>query len=547
MQRIAEIRGDYMTRIRTSWRGHERVLMLELVRALDQAAFAFKMAPNRNELLKHDEFRHAILRGAAFALRPLLESLGDDPNPVPWGPTTPNLSTIADQHLGNCGYLAGLERLVALERHGLAETTFTSEDHLIVEVASADDELAELEAGAWLSNLARTRLAAAESRMAAIKHEVAIKIDSYTSVDRGWFLKYDPDWEMIEYYRNYAAILAAGTAEGRALPAGALLGGRSFENWTDTSLKSLGRMLHHIACATRMKATTPHLEMRNLLTVFARKDDVSAIWQEGGETKEWANRIIAGLTLDSEAAVAAERDYEIPVPYYIDFGRHFVLLPIFGGLLNAHAGLVSHLRRVYRTDWDRAVGTRETVFRNDLQELFSPPRYLIAERGMRLRRPNGSELTDLDAIVLDHQTGKLLLIQLKWPDIYGRSLSERNSRRINLLKANEWVSRVNEWIGVRSSRDVAAELGLRAAGPEPPTMLVIARHAVRFSGEKGYDDRAYWISWPDLMQMKSKNPETDLLQLICEETTRRRQASPIIAKSPSIYHLKTLTVEVRVS
>ena len=84
-------------------------------------------------------------------------------------------------------------------------------------------------------------------------------------------------------------------------------------------------------------------ELRNLLTGFARKEDIQALWVEAGETEESAGRIIDGHSLTPEVASIYERDFELPLPYYIDFGRHFFLLPMFGGLMNAHAGMVSYL------------------------------------------------------------------------------------------------------------------------------------------------------------------------------------------------------------
>jgi hypothetical protein len=234
----------------------------------------------------------------------------------------------------------------------------------------------------------------------------------------------------------------------------------------------------------------------------------------------------------------------MPLPYYIDFGRHFVLLPMFGGLMNASAGLTWHLRRMYRRDWDRSVDGREKVFRDDLREFFPSPRYLIPDRGVRLRRADGSELTDVDAIVLDHQTGRLALIQLKWPDTYGRSIAERNSRRINLLKANEWVGRVSQWIGGRSAGEVSAVLGIGSAGSMPPALLVLARHAARFSGEAQYDARAHWLSWPSLVRNYHNSPGGDVLGSLekhrVKPKSRVRKRKPIV----NVHRFPSLTVEV---
>jgi hypothetical protein len=540
---ISEMQCAYLSRMQALWRGHEREFLIELVRSLDETAFAFTMSSNRSQLLRRDTARHLMLLGAASGLRPFIEALRDLPGGVPWGPTSSKRSDVADQHLINCGQLAALRRIAALERYGLVKATFRRKDHLILEATSDDDDVAERDAEVWFSDLARRRFAGIEDRLAAMKSEVATRIDSYAGVVDGWSLRYDPDWEMIRYHHDYAAIWAAGIAEADALPQAALLGGRAFADWNELSVTALGRLFHHIACATRLKSTTPGLELRNLLTVFARKDDICAVWQETGESVAWSQRILSALCLDAEAVAKCERDYEIPLPYYIDFGRDFVLLPMFGGLMNACAGLVWHLRRAYRPDWDRAVEGRESVFRNDLRALFPPPQYIIPDRSITLRRPDGTTLTDVDAIILEQKTGCLALVQLKWQDIYGRSLSERNSRRMNLLQANEWVERISEWVGHRCSKEIALTIGLQAA-PVPPMLIVIARHAARFAGESGYDPRAHWVSWPILVQARTKFPLSDIRELLaaCSQvrpTTRRRRR-----KGGQRYRLPGLTVQV---
>lgn len=543
-ERVAEIRAEYLARTTAAWRGREREFVIELVRGLDEAAFAFTMAPNREQLKRQDIVRHHILRGAASALEPFLERLAGDKGGVPWGPTSSQLSSLADQYLASCGEMSAVLRAAMLERYGLAKATFYGSERVALEVASDAKDSEERVAGAWLSHSIRGRSTAEERQLAGRKNEIAHKIDRYVGIHNGWFIRYDNDDELLGYHRRLASIYAAGTAEGRALPREALLGGRPFCEWNESSISAFGRVLHHVAFATRLKATAPSLEMRNLLTIFARKDDVAEVLQEAGETPDGASRVMTGLTLDHGVAAACERDFEIPLPYYVDFGRDFVLLPMFGGLLNACAGLVWHLRRTYRKDWDRAVDGRERVFRDELRALFASDRYIVPARGFRLRRADGTELTDVDAVIADKTTGSLAMVQLKWPDIHGHSLAERNSRRLNLLGANEWVARVSDWIGGRSAREIAAVLGLPEAGDIPPAMLVLTRHAAQFAGEAGQDTRAHWISWPSFVQLISASPGTGIFDLLSKPRAGRDSSRPP-QTAASIHRLPGLTVEIR--
>ena len=546
--KLAEISEAYSVRMSEAWRGHERAVVLELVRGLDEAALGFTLAPNRARLIERDTTRHCILLGAASALRPFLGRLAGDPGGVPWGPTSPQRSRLADQHLANCGRLAGLRRIAALERYGVAQSTFVREDHLVIEVASASEEAASLKAERWLGALARRRFAQGEALPKGMSDRMRNRIDACVGVHDDWFVKYDSDEELVEYYRKLGALEASGCPEASALPGDVSLGGRSFRAWNEASVSAIGRVLHHLAFATRLIATRRGLELRNLLTVFARRNDVVEVWKEAGEDPYKIAEIMGCMTLDDAGAAACERNHEIPLPYYVDYGRDFVLLPVFGGLLNPCAGLVWELKRRYRREWDRGVASRESVFREELRRLFHPPRFEVPDNGRLLRRPDGGALTDIDALVLDLQSGSIGLFQLKWHDVFGRSLTERNSRRLNLLAANEWVGRVSGWVKGRSSVEIAAALGLRSTGPgrRPPCLFVVARHAGRFAGEHDFDQRATWAGWAEVVWAhdRSRNDE-DVVWSIRKKLRRKRFGGKGLAGEVSIHSLPGLTVEIR--
>lgn len=530
-----------MARAGEFFRGAERLAIIEIVRSLDEAAFAFHVAPNAAELLVQDTFRHELLLGAASALRPLLERIRGTGGGVPWGPSTAGGRQLAEEHLAACGRLAIVERTLALQRYGLATAKFLSDDHLLVEVENSEDDEQERAAGAWLGARQRLQWAAGFQRLAQMKPKIAEDIDSLVGVQDGWFIRYDNSHDLVQYHRNIAELSASGIAEAHAITASRLFGGRSFESWNRASVDAYGRCLGHIAFATRLKATHPQLDLRNLLTVYVRRDDLHDVWLEAGETAEGAGAVIDAMTLDANRALFAEREYELPVPYYVDFGRDFVLLPMFGGLMNAYSGIVEHLRRCHRQDWDRAVGDREGVFRNELGLLLRPEAYEVPMRGYAIKRPNGTVISDIDAVVVERQSGTVALVQLKWPDIYGRSLRERDSRRKNLLSANEWVARVHDWVGGRSSRDIASALGLGGGGDAEPLIVVMSRHIARFSGENGYDPRAQWISWPEFVGLAEEGSARPLFERLLSTrmaTTRRSKV-----RLASRIDLEGLTVE----
>jgi hypothetical protein len=442
--------------------------------------------------------------------------------------------------LVDCGELAHIRRLVEAERYGLATTTFLKPNYLVIETTAGEREMDERELGAGIDIEDHF-----EDRHRSLT-ELGARLDRYVRIHDNWFISYDPDNEDLTEYMEMADERRTSFAEAQALPPGTRLGHRSFREWNNVATTAQGRVLHHIACSTRLSAGRPELDLRNLLTVYARKDDMLAVWEQSGQPPLTAQLLLSLMTLDADSARQHEIDHEIPLPYYVDLGRDFVLLPCFGALLNPYAGVVRRLRTTYRPDWDRGVGAREGMFRDMLRSAFPTERFIVPDRGFTIR-VNGQPLTDIDAVVLDRRTGSLALIQLKWHDIFGRSLRERNSRILNLLAANRWVERLSQWIGSRTAREISIALDIGEAANRPPVLFVVTRHATRFTGVNSLDERAAWLGWARLLAATRNSTETDPLQTVFDAfRAGGTDDPPAVKPHKKTFSFQNLTVEVHV-
>jgi hypothetical protein len=230
------------------------------------------------------------------------------------------------------------------------------------------------------------------------------------------------------------------------------------------------------------------------------------------------------------------------------YRKWLALTPCFWRLLNPVCALVRSLRLQYRHDWDAAVGDRERDYRADLAKVFAQPRFFVAERGFTLRRGDGTHLTDIDAVVLDTWTGALALLQLKWPDIFGLSPQERESRRRNLLKANEWVERVHTWIAGRTAREVARVFGLPAETCSGnPILLVLPRYAARFTRNDKLDERASWVAWPEVVRRQSDGGGANPLTELANDFRAGGVAEPETPSEQSVLRIDDLEVHVNVT
>lgn len=502
--------AELQAHARKMWNGLEREAVIEIVRSADYAAYIIHCASDDDSLGDDalDELT-LILSGVAPALGTFLPLMRGDKG-LPFRPATPQIASWIDSMLIEFGKLARLQRFAAMERYGLSRSTMTNAATMRMEVQAGVGELMDRHASHWLNGETMRRVARTQGTPPGRKH-IERLLDATSGVHDGWFINYEGHKELIEGYRQRAMIEVLGCAEAEALPDEAVIGGRPFAEWRAVCVSALGRVFNHVAYASRLRARCPNLSIRNLLTVPVLQDDARAVWIEAGDRPEYANDTISHLVLDAQSIEPWQLHHEIPAPFYVDVGGGWYLLSLFGGLLNPVCGLVRTLRLRHPHDWDKAVDGREVCFRRDIKDHFREPRFVVPDRSITIRREDGSHVTDIDAVILDRDTGTLALIQLKWLDIYGLSPKERESRRRNLLKANEWVDRMVNWISGRNAHQVTKALGMQdtASESKPAILMVIPRYAARFTLNDRLDDRACWVTWPEVVRMRIDKKQID--------------------------------------
>ncbi|MGG6462218.1 hypothetical protein [Solilutibacter silvestris] len=495
---------ELQERIKSLFRGQEKIAVIEIVRTLDYISILeLTDAPLSADQRTNNYFARC---GAAAALQPVLPLVEEAGEGVPWHSSGEHLATYFYSYLVTCGKLVDLLRLVRLERYGLARTEVALARVDIYVQSDARERRAR--------GISRAlRLSQVERADIGVPNTLINRMREYVQKDEAYLIRYDNDWEIVGEYRRRAKRYSRYFLEGEAFPDTFILGGRPFLDWKIACEDALGRILMHADFSFLLCEKHPEISLRDIITVPVRKEDVADIWGESGHNSESVASIMRTLTLHSGDLVGWRDSFEIPTCYYIGIGSDFLLLSSFGALLNPYYSLFRYLRTAYRGDWDRGVDLREGIFRADLRKLFSEERFLVPSHGYKVKREDGSHLTDIDAVVCDRSTGSLALFQLKWHDVYGRSLSERESRRKNLAKAADWVARVSAWIGGKSSREVAAALGLQVACSEAvPELYVIARYGAQFEGDDRDDRDATWLPWAELMALKEADAGKDPLR-----------------------------------
>lgn len=535
----------FQQKVASDFRHREKSATIELVRALDLATVSERIAPldSIEDGIPARGFYARV--GAAVALRPFLAVVKHAPGGVPWIPSPRGLAQYWRTYLDCCGRLTHLRRMAALEHYGLSKTTVT-DGRVVIETSWGREEVTAMRAMRQTWKRHESSESATDD---ARWPQLWKRMRKYVERDPKNLIGYDNDEEVVAAYLEKARRYGRGYLEAEALPPHVQIADRTFGEWKLACDQALGRILCHIDFARLLHVKRSNkVALRDVLTLFARREDVAAVWQEAGLKADLVESTMAALTLTIDDMDAWEQAYEMPTPFYIDMGRHFVLLTCFGALTNPYFAMFRYLRRIHKVDWDRGVDQREGVFRSDLMRVFAPPRFLVPAHGFKLRRADGSAITDVDAVIFDRDRGRLALVQLKWHDVFGRSLAERESRRRNILLANSWVERVHDWIGGRSSADVLRALGIQeTSSDDPPLLLVLARYVARFSGTSTQDARAIWLGWPEVSQaMREFDGEDPLghLAKMCSASSGQLIELPDIREE---FRFPGLTVDLRVS
>src|SRR5580704_894289 len=270
-QSILESRTQEVQQIALrAWNGYERLGLVEIARAADQAAFSVTFVSP--EQLDWEREWH-VLFGVAPAFAALLPLIRAQPGTgMPWMRSTEQSAEWTDSLLYEFGKLASLQRLAELERYGLARCEVVDEREITIYVQSDDAETADIDAARWLMDETKRRIAARLGDRIGQQRIVEL-LDSTSDIRGGWGIRYDGHEDLIALYEDRALVQVSGCSEAEALAHDAKIGGRLFAEWRGVCTLALGRVFNHIAYATRLKARHPELMLRNLMTLAALKKD----------------------------------------------------------------------------------------------------------------------------------------------------------------------------------------------------------------------------------------------------------------------------------
>lgn len=503
-QELIEIIRQEEQVILASFPLERRLAVMEISRAMD----SFWVSINNSTEPLDDS--HPVAQFIMFGLNKALSLFMDESCKYPSFPlmrSTDELQRWADSVLQHCGRLGICEHLLEICRIGLAELRRDQprQYRFSFDAESIGAEAYEATNFAWFKNYVSNQQ---EAQMKILKSKRAKIWKMMSKKVRPWnkhFIQYDTNPEIDSYYEMDGILYAQLMYGQDSFPGDAKFGGKEFNLYRAAVGVLTGWSFKHLGFCAQLVKKHPELDWRNITTIPQHFDVV-------------AEELATALEVDLESAKQAMEAIMLTVenkrihcsvagnfvaPIFIEAGQGRIICPTWGALSHPFQFMLDELKRRYRSDWDRAVDSREQVFREELYLLFPQSRFIRIHRSINVK-VRGSVLTDIDAMVLDRETGLVALFQLKWQDFFRKSMRKRESQKKNILySGNQWVERISNWLSCNDCLSIGRVLGFNRGDTEKIKgfrLFVIGRNSAHFSGPGKPDDRAAWGIWFQLLR-----------------------------------------------
>lgn len=190
-----------------------------------------------------------------------------------------------------------------------------------------------------------------------------------------------------------------------------------------------------------------------------------------------------------------------PIPPLIQCSDGHVIRPLAGATSDeVMLFLLNALQYNFPKDYDRAQRAREGVMQRALEKAVREVLPELEYRGNIKLRQKGKVLTDLDLVIVDPSSDRVVLVQLKHQDPYGADLATMLARtgRLN-QQVGDWLRKVRSWLLAASPSEVRATLRLPSGSSTPKVrLLVLTRHYAHSLRKVVDGEDAMFANWNQL-------------------------------------------------
>lgn len=390
----------------------------------------------------------------------------------------------------------------------------------------------------WVSDLTMTHDEPREQELVARHSALEGQLDRSVGCFGGWGIGYDTTDEIDNHFLQIGQLYLRRMWSQDLLGLDDTIGGEPFGDYLGVLAALAGRAQKHLCFASILKRRHPHLQLRNLLTTFAPRDDfLEGIAAHLDADQAQVEKLLRPLVLGPDNRDVHTGSGDVTwAPVVRSSERHFIL-PLYGMEINPFLFLLNDLRARFEKDWFRAANNRERRWLADLNSLFSSERWLANDRNLKLR-VGKKTVTDIDYIAYDKEHDQLALFQLKWQHPIGMDNRARRSAGKNLIaQGNDWTERVIGWLDRYGLEEFGRRSRLPVGTDTKIQLFVIARYNAFFSGFSDRDDRAVWADWNHFMRVRYEDPRASIFDIA---SLLKSQAENISKSYPGDSHAMPL-------
>ncbi|MDH7794901.1 MULTISPECIES: hypothetical protein [unclassified Beijerinckia] len=269
-----------------------------------------------------------------------------------------------------------------------------------------------------------------------------------------------------------------------------IFGGITFSNYKLAAMFIVSIGMKHRAFVRALMDKRPTIRIEDILTVSVATDGFLEGLREfinefgkrfGGHvpvTDKDVRIIFDVLSVNRRNLALLDRP-GAPIPPLIQCSDDHVIRPLAGATSDeVMLFLLNSLQHSFPKDYDRAQRTREGAMQRAVESTLRPLLPELEFRGNVKLRQSGKVLTDLDLVVIEPSTDRVVLIQLKHQDPYGADLATMQARtgRLN-QQVSDWLRKVRSWFAAASTSEVRATLRLPSSMTSPVvSLLALTRH-----------------------------------------------------------------------
>lgn len=242
-----------------------------------------------------------------------------------------------------------------------------------------------------------------------------------------------------------------------------------------------------------------------------------------------------------------------PIPPLIQCSDDHVIRPLAGSMADeVIVFLLNSLQQRYPKEYDRAQRAREGVMQRMVESSFRGVFPGLEFRGNTKLRRAGKVLTDIDLVIREPATDRVVLVQLKHQDPYGADLATMLTRTARLnAQVSEWLRKVRDWLDNVNPAELRATLRLPPSAVAPEvSFLVLTRHYAHSLRSVVREADTVFANWNQfitgLARVQEMSDETpivdDLLRALGEISTP--EIEDYLPEPPSLWTVGSLSFTI---